>query len=65
MYLFYEVMGVDQSLVHHIVFKAKDVYLTYIHNKTTNSVNKTVANVLTHTQDNYGQLMPHELLERE
>ena len=32
---------------------------------TTISINDTVAGVLTHIQDNYVQLMPHELLERE
>ena len=32
---------------------------------TTISINDTVAGVLTHIQDNYVQLMSHELLERE
>ena len=30
-----------------------------------NFINDTVAGVLTYLQDNYGQLMPHKLLERE
>ena len=28
-------------------------------------INDTVAGILTHLQENYGQLMPHELLEQE
>ena len=31
----------------------------------TNSINDTVAGLLTHLQDKYSQLMPHELLEWE
>ena len=40
-------------------------YLAVIRNRTTSSVNNTVADVLTYLQENYGQLMPHKLLERE
>ena len=36
-----------------------------IRNRTTKSINDTVAGVLMHLQDNCGQLMPHDLLERE
>ena len=32
-------------------------------NRTRNSINNTVAGVLTHLKDNYVQLMPNELLE--
>ena len=41
------------------------MYLADIHNRTTNSINNNVAEVLTRLQDNYIQLIPHELLERE
>jgi len=34
-------------------------------NRTTNSTNDTVADMLNHLQDNYGHLMTHEILERE
>ena len=30
-----------------------------------NSINDTMAGVLMHLQENYGQLMPHEILEQE
>ena len=30
-----------------------------------NSINDTMEGVLTHLQENYGQLMPHDILERE
>ena len=36
-----------------------------IRNSTTNSNHDTVAGVLMHLQDNYGQLMTNALLERE
>ena len=36
-----------------------------IHNWTTNSINDTVADVLTHLQYKYGQLMPQKILKRE
>ena len=41
----------------------KGLYLADIRNRTKNSINDTVADVLTHLQYNYSQLMPHELLE--
>ena len=44
---------------------AEEAYLADIRNSTTNSINNNVTGVLTHLQDNYGQLMPHELLEQE
>ena len=34
-----------------------------IHNQTTNSINSTLSNVVTHLQEKYGQLMLHKLLE--
>ena len=51
--------------MQQIVGTIEEVYLADICNRTTNSINNTVVGVLTHLHDNYGQLMPHELLQRE
>ena len=40
-------------------------YLVDIRKRTTKSISDTMAGGLTHLQDNYGQLIPHKLLERE
>ena len=63
--LFREVTGVEQALVQNIVAMVKEAYLTDIRNRTTTSINNTVADVLTHLQNNYDQLIPHEILQRE
>ena len=55
----------EQALVQQISGTVEEAYLADICNRTTNSVNNTVVGVITHLQDNYSQLMPHELLERE
>ena len=65
MRLFREVTGLEKSLVQQIVGTVEVDYLADIHNSTTNSINDTVAGVLTHLQENYSQLMLHELLECE
>ena len=62
--LFREVTGVEESLVQQILGTVEEAYLVDIRNKITNSINDTVAGVLTHLQDNYVQLMPHDLLEQ-
>ena len=62
--IFREVMVVEQALIQKIIVTVEDTYLADIRNRTTNSINDTVENVLTHLQDNYGKLMPHKLLER-
>ena len=36
-----------------------------IQNQTTNSINDTVEYVLTRPQDNYIQLVPHDILEQK
>ena len=64
MRLFREVMGVEQALVQQIVATLKEAYLVDIHNRTTNSISGTVADVRVQLQENYGQLMLHKLLER-
>ena len=62
--LFREVKGVEQALV--IFFATvKEAHLADIRNRTKNSINDTVVDVLTHLQDNYSKLMTHKLLERE
>ena len=63
--LFQEVMGVEQALVHKIIYTSEEAHLVDICNRTTNYIYNTVTDVLTHLQDNYVQLMPHELLERK
>ena len=65
MRLFHEVTEVEQALVQKIVGTAEADYLADIRNRTTNSINNTVAGILTHLKEKYGQLIPHELLERE
>ena len=57
--------GEEQAIVQQIVARVKEAYLADIRNRTKNSINDTMAEVLTHLQDNYGHLMPHEILERE
>ena len=63
--LFSEVTRVEQDLVQQIVGMVEESYLSGIRNRTMNSINNTVACVLTHLQDNYGHLIPRELLERD
>ena len=65
MRLFREVTGVDQSLMQQIVATVEETYLMDVHNCTMNSINDTVPDVLAHLQENYGQLIPRELLERD
>ena len=60
-----EVMGVEQALEQKTVGMVEEVYLAGIRNRTTKSINNIMAGVLTHTQDNYSQFMPHNILKRE
>ena len=48
--LFREVTGVEQVLVQQIVGTVEEAYLADICNRTMNSINDTVAGVLTHLQ---------------
>ena len=63
--LFCKVTGVEQSIVQIIVGMVDADYLADTYNRETKSINDSVAGVLTHLEENYGQLMPHKLLERE
>ena len=63
--LFQEVTGLEQALMQQIVSTVEEAYLADIRNRMTNSINDTVADVLTNLQYNYGKLMPHELLEHK
>ena len=65
MRLFHEVMIFEQALVQQIVSTADEAYLADVRNRMTYSTNNTVAGFITNLQENYSQLMPHELLERE
>ena len=60
-HIFQEVTGFKQALMQQIVATVKEVYLTDICNSMTNSINDTIVEVLTHLQENYGQLMEHKL----
>ena len=64
-HLLCEVTVVDQALAPNIVSTVEEAYLTDIRNRTTNPINDNVANLLTNLQENYGQLMSHELLEHK
>ena len=57
--------GVEQALVQQIVGTVKSAYLADICNRTKISINDTMAGVLTLLQEDYSQLMTHELLEQE
>ena len=63
--LFREVTGVGKALIQQIVGTVEEDYMMDIRNRIINSINNTVTGALKHLQDKYGQLMPHELLERE
>ena len=56
--LFQEVRVVEQALVQQIVATVKEAYLADVHNQISISIKDTVADELTHFQENYGQLMP-------
>ena len=60
--LFREVTGSEQALVQQIIATAEEAYLTDSHNRTTNSINDNVADLITHLKENYGQLMHQKLL---
>ena len=55
----------EQALVQQIVGTVEEAYLADICNRTTNSINNTVACILTNLQDSYSQLMTHKILELE
>ena len=63
--LFREVTGTEQALVQQIFGMVEEAYLADNCNRTTDLINDTVAGVLTLLQENYGQLMPHKIMERE
>ena len=63
MRMFREVTGVEKALVQQIFGTVEEAYLADNRNRTTDSINDTVAGIITHLQENYGQLMPQELLE--
>ena len=63
--LFREVKVVEQTLMQQIVTTVKEAYLTDIRDRIKNSINDTMLDMLTQLQDNYGQLMPCDLLKRK
>ena len=64
-HLFREATGVEQDLIQQIVSTVEGAYLTDIHNSTTNPINNTGADVLTHVQEQYGKLMTHKILDHQ
>ena len=62
--LFREVTVVEQAPVQQILGTIEEAYLVDIHNRTTKSINDTVTGVYMNLQYSYGQLMPHDILER-
>ena len=63
--LFCQLTGFKQALVQQMFTTVKEAYLGFFRNRMMNSINDTVDGALIHLQDDYGQLMPHEILERE
>ena len=61
-HLFHEVMVAEQALVQQIIGTVEEAYLAEIHNRKTNSINNTVACVLTYLQDKKYQLILHKLM---
>ena len=61
--LFFEVTGIEQAPIQHIITTVDKTYIYYICNQTTNLINYAVADVITHIQDIYVQPMSHELLK--
>ena len=51
--LFCKVMGVDQALTQQIAAIVEETHLAGIRNFRTNSINDTVADIITHLQDSY------------
>ena len=51
--------------MQQIVDMVKETYLADICNHTMKAINDTLADMITHLQENYGQLMPCKLLERK
>ena len=64
-HLFCEVTRFKQALLQQIVATFKEAYLADIRNCTNSFISNTMSDVLTQLQDNYGRLMPYELLKRE
>ena len=58
--LFQEVTGVEQDSVQQIFITIKELYLKDIRTLMTNSINNTMADVITNLQEKYSQLMPNK-----
>ena len=57
--LFRKVTGVKQALIQNTLSTVEEDYLENIRNRTMNSINDTMGNLLTHMQENYRQLIRH------
>ena len=65
MRLFWEETGLEQAFMQQIVSTVEEAYFADIWNRATKSINNTMADVLTHLQDNFGQFMPHKIPGRK
>ena len=63
--LFCEMKKFKQALIQHIIDTVGEEYLVDIPNYMTNPINNTVDDILNNLQDNYNQVIPHELHERK
>ena len=62
---FREVMSVEQALVQQIFATIDVTYLADVRDRTTNSINISVSDLLLHLYNMYSILMPHKLQEKE
>ena len=63
--VFHEVNNVDKALKQQIVEAVETTYLTPLRNRTTNTINMTVYEVVEHLFTNYGDIDPNDLNTRE
>jgi len=63
--VFIEVNAVDQALIQQIVQAIEPEFLTAIRNRTSNSINKPVYEVLEFLLTSYGEVTPEILQDKE
>jgi hypothetical protein len=63
--LFREVQGVEKALVQQIVQAVDSVYLATLRDRTSNSIQGSVHDILAHLQTNYGHVSPQMLDTKE
>ena len=58
-------MGVEQVMIQQIVATIDATYLEDVRDRTTDSINLSMLELLVQLQETYGTLMPHEFQEKE